>query len=116
MYIYEGNGPVASVPSQMRRCNTKTLSDCNQTQRLLHDAALYNGQNVRWEDRGFIVNVGGKNNFRLHGKSATFAGKPDLTKTSAFAQASQLRWIPRVLTVDDTGSSPFKVDGPCRGL
>ena len=22
MYIYEGNGPVASVPSQMRRCNT----------------------------------------------------------------------------------------------
>ena len=23
MYIYEGNGPVASVPSQMRRCNTR---------------------------------------------------------------------------------------------
>ena len=23
MHIYEGNGPVASVPSQMRRCNTK---------------------------------------------------------------------------------------------
>ena len=25
MYIYEGNGPVASVPSQMRRCNTSIL-------------------------------------------------------------------------------------------
>ena len=25
MYIYEGNGPVASVPSQMRRCNTSVV-------------------------------------------------------------------------------------------
>ena len=25
MYIYEGNGPVASVPSQMRRCNNRSL-------------------------------------------------------------------------------------------
>ena len=23
MHIYEGNGPVASVPSQMRRCNIR---------------------------------------------------------------------------------------------
>ena len=29
MYIYEGNGPVASVPSQMRRCNTKLKPRCN---------------------------------------------------------------------------------------
>ena len=26
MYIYEGNGPVASVPSQMRRCNTRSVN------------------------------------------------------------------------------------------
>ena len=26
MHIYEGNGPVASVPSQMRRCNTRMFN------------------------------------------------------------------------------------------
>ena len=44
MYIYEGNGPVASVPSQMRRCNTRAmqLADGGHRRlRVLSDGRFY---------------------------------------------------------------------------
>ena len=57
MYIYEGNGPVASVPSQMRRCNTRRLANASYqiviegtrySERLSPAIFLITGSNLLW--------------------------------------------------------------------
>ena len=40
--------------------------------------ALLNQQRQEWEDDGHAVFVEGQNAFRLRGKTATLAGRPDL--------------------------------------
>ena len=40
--------------------------------------ALLNEQKAQWEEPGYDVHVEGQNAFRLRGKSATLAGRPDL--------------------------------------
>ena len=40
--------------------------------------ALLNEQKAKWEEPGYDVHVEGQNAFRLHGKAATLAGRPDL--------------------------------------
>ena len=53
-------------------------SDFNQADWLLKHTALLNEQKAKWEERGYYVQVEGQNAFRLRGKSATLAGRPDL--------------------------------------
>ena len=53
-------------------------SDFNQADWLLKHTALLNEQKAKWEERGYDVHVEGQNAFRLRGKSATLAGRPDL--------------------------------------
>ena len=53
-------------------------SDFNQADWLLKHTALLNEQKAKWEERGYDVHVEGQNAFRLRGKAATLAGRPDL--------------------------------------
>ena len=53
-------------------------SDFNQAQWLMRHTALLNQQRQQWEDDGHTVHVEGQNAFRLRGKAATLAGRPDL--------------------------------------
>ena len=53
-------------------------SDFDQAQRLMRHTALLNQQRQEWENRGRAVSVEDQNAFRLRGKSATLAGRPDL--------------------------------------
>ena len=46
MYIYEGNGPVASVPSQMRRCNTRSEGEKKAIQELVDKIKGQHGVDV----------------------------------------------------------------------
>ena len=57
---------------------TKQPSDFDQAEWLMRHTALLNQQRREWEDRGHSVFVEGQNGFRLRGKSATLAGRPDL--------------------------------------
>ena len=56
----------------------KRPSDFDQTQWLLDHTALLIEQRREWEQRGYTVSVEGQNSFRLVGKTAVLAGKPDL--------------------------------------
>ena len=57
---------------------TKPPSDFDQAQWLLDHTALLNQQRQEWEDDGHRVYVEAQNAFRLRGKTATLAGRPDL--------------------------------------
>ena len=53
-------------------------SDFNQADWLVKHMALLTEQKAKWEGHGHDVHVEGQNAFRLRGKSATLAGRPDL--------------------------------------
>ena len=57
---------------------TRTPSEFNQTEWMLNHTALLNKRKANWKHGGFDVNIEGQNNFELHGRSATLAGKRDL--------------------------------------
>ncbi len=57
---------------------SKPPSGFDQTEWLMRHTALLNRQKQEWKDRGYAVYVEGQNAFRLRGKSATLAGRPDL--------------------------------------
>ena len=57
---------------------TKQPSDFNQSQWMANHTALLNEQRDLWIDRGREVRVEEQNAFRLRGRTATLAGKPDL--------------------------------------
>ena len=57
---------------------TRQPSDFDQAQWLMPHTALLNQQRQEWEDDGHAVFVEGQNTFRLRGKTATLAGRPDL--------------------------------------
>lgn len=57
---------------------TRPPSDFDQAQWLLNHTALLNEERDRWEYRGYRISMENQNSFRLHGQSATLAGKPDL--------------------------------------
>ena len=56
----------------------KTPSDFDQTEWLMRHTALLNEQKALWAGSNREVYVEGQNAFRLRGKSATLAGRPDL--------------------------------------
>ena len=56
----------------------KVPSDFSQADWLVKHTALLNEQKAQWEEPGYDVHVEGQNAFRLRGKSATLAGRPDL--------------------------------------
>ena len=56
----------------------KTPSDFNQAEWLLNHTSLLNEKKSQWEARRQHVYVEGQNSFRLRGRSATLAGRPDL--------------------------------------
>ena len=53
-------------------------SDFDQAQWLMRHTALLNQKRQEWIDRGRNVQVEGQNAFRLRGRTATLAGRPDL--------------------------------------
>ena len=53
-------------------------SDFNQAQWMLNHTALVNRERESRERLGYVVHMEGQNSFRLRGRSATVAGKPDL--------------------------------------
>ena len=53
-------------------------SDFSQADWLVKHTALLNEQKAQWEEPGYDVHVEGQNAFRLRGKAATLAGRPDL--------------------------------------
>ena len=57
---------------------TKPPSDFDQAQWLMRHTALLNEQKAQWASDRRTVFVEGQNAFRLRGKSATLAGRPDL--------------------------------------
>ena len=57
---------------------TKPPSDFDQTEWLMRHTALLNRQKQEREASGHAAFVEGQNAFRLRGKSATLAGRPDL--------------------------------------
>ena len=57
---------------------TKQPSDFDQTQWLLRHTALLNEQKALWAGSKRQLYVEGQNAFRLRGKTATLAGRPDL--------------------------------------
>ena len=57
---------------------TKHPSDFDQADWRIRHTALLNQQRQEWEDDGHNVFVEGQNAFRLRGKTATLAGRPDL--------------------------------------
>ena len=57
---------------------TRVPSDFDQSQWLLDHTTLLNEQKALWEERGHDVRVEHQNTFRLRGKAATLAGRPDL--------------------------------------
>ena len=57
---------------------TRTRNDFDQTKWLLDHTALLCDQKRNWESKGYTVLTEGQNTFRLRGKTATLAGKPDL--------------------------------------
>lgn len=57
-------------------------SDFNQADWLVKHTALLTEQKAEWEERGDDVHVESHSAFRLRGKSATLAGKPDLIVAS----------------------------------
>ena len=57
---------------------SKPPADFDQTEWLMRHTALLNRQKQEREDRGHAAYVEGQNAFRLRGKSATLAGRPDL--------------------------------------
>ena len=57
---------------------TRQPSDFDQAEWLMRHTALLNQQRQEWLDRGHAVHIEGQNAFRLRGKSATLAGRPDL--------------------------------------
>ena len=56
----------------------KPPSDFNQAEWLARHTTLLNEQREQWLQRGYEARVEHQNPFRLHGHSATLAGKPDL--------------------------------------
>ena len=56
----------------------KPPSDFDSTQWMLNHTALLNRERERLEELGHIVYVENQNSFRLSGRYATLAGKPDL--------------------------------------
>ena len=56
----------------------KTPSDFNQAEWLLNHTSLLKEKKSQWEARRQHVYVEGQNSFRLRGRSATLAGRPDL--------------------------------------
>ena len=57
---------------------TRQPSDFDQADWLMRHTALLNQQRQQWLDRGRAVHVEGQIAFRLRGKTATLAGRPDL--------------------------------------
>ena len=57
---------------------TRQPSDFDQAQWLMRHTALLNQQRQEWEDDGCRVFVEAQNAFRLRGRTATLAGRPDL--------------------------------------
>ena len=57
---------------------TRTPSEFNQAEWMLNHTALLNDQKSHWEARGDDVRVEAQNAFRLQGRTATLAGKPDI--------------------------------------
>ena len=57
---------------------TRVPSDFNQAEWMLNHTALLNDQKSQWEARGDDVRVEAQNAFRLQGRTATLAGKPDI--------------------------------------
>ena len=56
----------------------KPPSDFNQAQWMLDHTALLNRERESWEKTGYSVYTEGQNAFRLRGRHATLAGRPDL--------------------------------------
>ena len=56
----------------------KPPSDFDSTQWMLDHTALVNRERESREKLGYVVHTEGQNSFRLRGKNATLAGKPDL--------------------------------------
>ena len=57
---------------------TKTLSDFDNAKWMLDHTALVNRERESRESLGYTVHVENQNSFRLRGRYATLAGKPDL--------------------------------------
>ncbi len=57
---------------------TRRPSDFDQTEWLMRHTALLNDQKAHWAGSNRNVYVEGQNAFRLRGKTATLAGRPDL--------------------------------------
>ena len=57
---------------------TRQPSDFDQADWLIRHTALLNQQHPEWLDRGHNVRVEGRNAFRLHGRTATLAGRPGI--------------------------------------
>jgi len=57
---------------------TRQTSDFDQAQWLLDHTSLVNERIRNWEVGGFDVDVERQNNFALHGRTATLAGRPDI--------------------------------------
>ena len=57
---------------------TRQPSDFDQAEWLMRHTALLNQQRREWEACGHNVSVEAQNAFRLRGKTATLAGRPDL--------------------------------------
>ena len=57
---------------------TRQPKGFDQSQWLLDHTALLNQTKAEWEERGYVVYVEAQNSFRLRGRTATLAGRPDL--------------------------------------
>ena len=58
---------------------TRQPSDFNQAQWLLDHTSLVNERTTNWTVGGYDVDVERQNAFALHSRTATLAGRPDLT-------------------------------------
>ena len=98
---------------------TRQHSDFNHSQWLANHAALLNEQRDLWINRGREVRVEDQNAFRLRGRSATLAGKPDLLVLSkdhvliTDVKSGQERpWCPASTILADLSSISFAGSPP----
>ena len=72
----------------------KIPSDFNQTEWMLNHTALLNDQKSHWEARGDDVRVEAQKVFRLQGRTATLAGKPDIIVVRDSAPGRDCQLVP----------------------
>ena len=87
MYPFDSLGPTGHLCHIFYHTYHRLTSpalDCLDSTRLcsatvvLKHTALLNDQKAQWEARGYGIGVENQNAFRLRGRTATLAGKPDL--------------------------------------